>query len=197
MRIPGHDADTARRVPWNALLLILVLVAAAAVTVAMSGWRPGILRAVEPPAQPAPLPPAMAVGHPMPDFALPTLHDCALSFSEVKGQPVVINFFASSCPSCWAEVPRMNAVYAAYRARGLTVLGIGVLDSRHTHAWMVKKLTIIYPTVYDATGETVGAVLGLQAMPTTVLVDRGGIVRVRWQGFLDEETLRREVEKLL
>lgn len=91
----------------------------------------------------------------------------------------------------------MKALYEEYHPRGLQLLGIGVLDDADSQSWMVRKLGIPYPTVYDASGETVSQTFRLRAMPTTLLVGADGIVRVRWEGFVDEDTLRREVEKAL
>ncbi len=178
-------------------VLALVVFTAAVVILGTSGLRQRGLQETEKSLRPAPLPPAMEVGHPMPQFELPALRGERFSLSAFQGHPLVINFFASWCESCWADVRHINAVYEEYRTRGLTVLGIGVLDNRDAHAWMVEKFSITYPTVYDATGEIVGNVLKLCSTPTTVLVDRDGIVMVRWEGRLDEEILRREVEKLL
>jgi len=150
--------------------------------------------AVEPGAS---LPPAMEVGRAMPAFTLPAPGGGARALASFTGKPLVLNFFASWCPSCWAEIPAITAVYEAFSPRGLQVLGIGVLDDARSQAEMVRRLRIPYPTVYDAEGRVVGEVLKLRSMPTTVLVDRHGVVRFKWEGVLDEATLRREVVKWL
>ncbi len=178
-------------------VLALVVFTAVVVIVGTGGLRQRGLEETEKTLRPAPLPPAMEVGHPVPQFELPTIRGEKFSLSAFQGHPVVINFFASWCESCWADIRHINAVYEDYRTRGLAVLGIGVLDNKDAHAWIVKKFSITYPTVYDATGEIVGNVLKLRSTPMTVLVDRGGIVIVRWEGRLDEQILRRKVEKLL
>jgi len=133
----------------------------------------------------------------MPEFALPAPTGRIVKFADFKGRPLVINFFGSWCPSCWAEVPLMVSLYADYRGRGLGVLGIGVLDDAAAQTWMVRKLGIPYPTVYDVGGETVSNVLRLRAMPTTVLIDRRGVVKMKWEGFLDRDTLLRKVQEIL
>jgi peroxiredoxin len=109
----------------------------------------------------------------------------------------VINFFASWCSSCWAEIPHIQSVYNDYQGRGLQIVGIGVLDSEESLRWMVDKLRITYPTVYDTSGDTVVKILQLRSMPTTLFVDRQGIVRTRWQGFLDQETLQRLIAQIM
>lgn len=77
------------------------------------------------------------------------------------------------------------------------MLGIGVLDDAGAQKWMIGRLGITYPTVYDVSGEVVTKVLRLRRMPTTIFIDRRGIVRAKWEGILDEATLRREIAKIL
>ena len=137
-----------------------------------------------------------AGGENLPSFALPALRGGTFTSAELRGKPAVINFFASWCTSCWAEIPAFEAIHKEYASRGLVVLGIGVLDDAETQGWMVQKLGITYPTVYDVKGDVVGGGLKLKAMPTTLFVDRSGTIRTRWQGRLDETVLRRELSKI-
>ncbi len=130
-------------------------------------------------------------------FVLPALGGGQLTAAELRDRPVVLNFFASWCPSCWAEIPHLARVYEEHRRSGLAVVGIGVLDSEESLRWMVTRLRIPYPTAYDASGDTVVRILQLRAMPTTLFVDRQGRVRVRWHGLLDEATLRELVARIL
>ena len=162
-----------------------------------------ILSTVRPkPAAQTPLPiaatgTAATASDPLPAFALPALGGGAISAAQLRGKPAVINFFASWCASCWAEIPHIEAASKDYRKQGLQVLGIGVLDSEDSLRWMVDKLRITYPTVYDTSGETVVKILQLRSMPTTLFVDRQGIVRARWQGFMDKETVLRLIAQIL
>lgn len=155
----------------------------------------------QPLAQP-PLPiaesrPARQASGPLPAFRLPALGGGVVSATDLRGSPVVINFFASWCPSCWAEIPHLQRASQELHGRGLRILGISVLDDEGSLRWMVRKLGITYATVYDTQGDTVGNVLRLRTMPTTLFVDRQGIVRTRWEGFLDEETLHRLIGQIL
>ncbi|MDR7521171.1 MAG: TlpA disulfide reductase family protein [Armatimonadota bacterium] len=140
---------------------------------------------------------AAATADLLPAFSLPALGGGTFSAADLKGKPAVVNFFASWCASCWAEIPRIQRAFQDHKAQGLQVLGIGVLDSEDSLRWMVDKLRITYPTVYDPSGHTVVKILHLRSMPTTLFVDRQGVVRARWQGFLDQETLRRLIAQIL
>lgn len=159
----------------------------------------GGLGAAAPPGLPpvSVLPPSTDLGHPIPEFSLPAPSGEMLAISKFRGRPIVINFFASWCPSCWAEIPHLVKASTENRKQGLVVLGIGVLDDAGAQKWMIGRLGITYPTVYDVSGEVVTKVLRLRRMPTTIFIDRRGIVRAKWEGILDEATLRREIAKIL
>ncbi len=190
-----HRTHSRRGTTLGLLLAGGVFVAAAIALLVFSAGRP------QPAAQP-PLPiaatgsPATA-SDPLPAFHLPALGGGEVSAADLRRKPAVVNFFASWCPSCWAEIPHIESASRNYRGKDLQVLGIGVLDSEESLRWMVSKLRITYPTVYDTSGETVVKILQLRSMPTTLFVDRQGIVRARWQGFLDKETLQRLIAKIL
>ncbi len=191
----GHQARSRSRTPFR---LLLGGGAVAAVAIALFVLSAGRQR----PAAQLPLPIAAAgsaasASNPLPAFSLPALGGGVFTAADLKGKPAVINFFASWCSSCWAEIPHIEATFKDYRRQGLQVLGIGVLDSEDSLRWMVNKLRITYPTVYDTSGDTVVKVLQLRSMPTTLFVDRQGVVRVRWQGFMDKETLRRLIAQVL
>ncbi len=135
-------------------------------------------------------------GERLPTFTLPALRGGTFNSAALRGKPAVINFFASWCTSCWGEIPAFEAIHRQYAPHGLVVLGIGVLDDADAQTWMVQKLGITYPTVYDERGDVVGGVLRLKVMPTTLFVDRSGTIKSRWQGRLDESILRRELRKI-
>lgn len=191
----GHQARSHSRTPFRLLVAASAVVAVAIALFVLLTGRPQ-------PAAQSRLPiaatgSAASASDPLPAFRLPALGGGVFTAADLKGKPAVINFFASWCSSCWAEIPHIQAAFQDYKGQGIHVLGIGVLDSEESVRWMVSKLGITYPTVYDTKGDTVGNILRLRAMPTTLFVDRQGIVRVRWQGFLDKETLRRLIGQIL
>lgn len=134
---------------------------------------------------------------PLPGFTLPMVNGSRFSGDQIRGKPAVINFFASWCPSCWAELPTLEVVYRQHRARGLVVVGIGVLEDAGSVSWMVDRLGISFPVAYDATGEVVAKVFKLRAMPTTLFVDRRANVVVRWEGVVDKARFQRYLSLIL
>lgn len=182
----------------KALGLVLaagVVIAVGAAVLILSTGRPQ--RAVQSPLPIAATGSGAASTDPLPAFSLPALGGGAISAAQLRGKPAVINFFASWCASCWVEIPHIEAAFNDYKKQDLQVLGIGVLDSEDSLRWMVDKLRLTYPTVYDTSGDTVVKILKLRSMPTTLFVDRQGVVRARWVGFMDAETLRRLIAQIL
>jgi thiol-disulfide isomerase/thioredoxin len=136
---------------------------------------------------------------PAPDFTLPTLSAMALRLSALRGKVVVLNFWATWCLPCRAEMPALDALYQLYRDRGLDVIGVN-LDrlSTTTVEDFLKEVKVSFHVVLDPSWSTAQAykVVGL---PTTYLIDRAGSVVVREVGERDwtDETSRRAVERLL
>jgi cytochrome c biogenesis protein CcmG/thiol:disulfide interchange protein DsbE len=110
-----------------------------------------------------------------------------LSLAELKGKPVVVNFWASWCVPCKAEAPALQKTYEQYKAQGLTVLGIDAQDFRGDARKFAKRFGVTYPVVYDGSGSTLGK-WGVTGFPETFFVDRSGrLVGERIQGGIDTE----------
>lgn len=122
------------------------------------------------------------VGREAPDFALGSLDQVNLRLSEFRGQVVLINFWASWCGACRQAMPRFNDIYDKYHRAGLVMLSINLDDEHHSAMHMAQGLKIRFPVLLDARKE-VSRAYGLDKMPLTVLVDRGGVVRFAYAGF--------------
>lgn len=132
-----------------------------------------------------------------PGFALQRLNgDGTVRLEEFRGDVVIMNFFAASCPSCLEELPVFQKVYEELRDSGVTVVGVGILDDYRTLSEVVEDLGLTYPSGYDSNNELVRA-YRLRRMPTTVFLDRSGVIREIRGGGLDEEQIRGIVEPLL
>ena len=115
------------------------------------------------------------------------------------GKVVLVDFWASWCAPCKASFPMMARLHRDYAARGLVITAIGVDEKPAAAAAFVKKLAPPFPTLHDASGTIVKAVV-VPTMPTSYLVGRDGIVRFVHQGFRGEATereLRRQIDALL
>lgn len=141
---------------------------------------------------------AEVVDSPAPDFELPLLEDGAgsLRLSSLRQQVVVLNFWASWCAPCRLEAPDLQSTWEDYRDRGVRFVGVDELDDRFAAQGFIREFAITYPSVFDPSGSLADdyAFIGL---PATYVIDRDGMIRYRFQGFLDGGTLRSSLDDVL
>ncbi len=119
---------------------------------------------------------------PAPDFTLKTLAGPNLRLNEQRGQVVLLNFWATWCAPCKQEMPHLNKLHDKYRDTGFVLLGVNVDDDPAKAAADAAKLGIRFPVLLDS-AKTVSKLYQLDAMPTTVVIDRDGQVRHVHQGY--------------
>jgi peroxiredoxin len=141
---------------------------------------------------------AAEVGKPAPDFTLKSLSGENLKLSEMTGNVVLINFWASWCGPCREEMPLLNALHSKYEPLGFTVLGVNVEEDVNGAKGFLKNFPVDFPVLLDNTNK-VSKQYKVIAMPTTVVVDRDGNMRYLHQGYKsgDEEKYRQMVKKLV
>ncbi|HMC09401.1 MAG TPA: TlpA disulfide reductase family protein [Actinomycetota bacterium] len=110
-------------------------------------------------------------GAPAPDFQLPLLGGGTLSSRELKGSPVVVNFWASWCVPCRKEAPVLEATFKQYEGRGVRFVGVDYEDLESDAQRFVREFGITYPSVRD-TGGTLASAFGVRGVPETFFVDR-------------------------
>lgn len=120
--------------------------------------------------------------NPAPDFTLKTLAGPNLRLNEQRGQVVLLNFWATWCAPCKQEMPHLNKLHDKYRDAGFVLLGVNVDDDPAKAAADAAKLGIKFPVLLDS-AKTVSKLYQLDAMPTTVVIDRDGRVRHVHQGY--------------
>ena len=124
-----------------------------------------------------------------PDFSLPARDGSAVRLSELRGQVVMINFWATWCGPCRQEMPLLEQIHARSEPLGFTLLGVNVEpDSAPAQAWL-KGVPVSFPILFDREN-AVSAQFGVEAMPSSVLIDREGRVRHVHRGYKpgDEST---------
>jgi thiol-disulfide isomerase/thioredoxin len=183
-RRPTGALRAAWHSPWrgrieNALLTVLVVFAAWRLLPQLGAWI-GI---------------GPVVGS-APEVVIQTLDGESLDLRQLRGEVVVVNFWASWCAPCRWEMPALQNLHEAFGSKGLTVLGVSI-DARPSDA--VEYATekgISYPiAVADATVRA--AFGGLRGVPTTFLIDREGVIRHRVFGFFAPPALSTAVRRLL
>jgi cytochrome c biogenesis protein CcmG/thiol:disulfide interchange protein DsbE len=143
-------------------------------------------------AQPEPSPAAGSKERPAPDFSLPDLNGARVSLAQFRGQPVVVNFWATWCPPCRDEIPRL---VEAYQREKDGVAFIAISDEpADVVAPFVKENAIPYINLLDG-GDRVSTAYGIKALPTTLFISRDGEIKVYYTGAMSariiEEGLRR------
>lgn len=135
-------------------------------------------------------------GHPAPDFVIHLPDGSTSSLAAYRGQPVVINFWATWCPPCRAEMPELIRAYERYRDQGLVVLAVNEAEAHDQVAVFVQELGLTMPVIIDPRGEVMAA-YKTNSLPSTFFIDRRGVVRVRWVGMLTPDVLEQHLRAIL
>jgi thiol-disulfide isomerase/thioredoxin len=133
-----------------------------------------------------------------PDFRLTRLNGKGkVSFSQFKGKPVLLNFWASWCPPCRVEMPGLSEVHEKYRKKGVEFLLIATSDTRKDAEAFLRSNKISIPAVIDEHGDSVLRKYRGRELPATYFIDRQGMV-VAWAiGFLTEGQVAEQLDSLL
>ncbi len=129
---------------------------------------------------------------PAPDFTLPDLNGAQVSLAQFRGRPVVVNFWATWCPPCRDEIPRL---IEAYQREKDGVVFIAISDEpANVVGPFVKQNAIPYVNLIDG-DDRVSTAYGIKAFPTTLFINRDGEIKVYYTGSMStsiiEEGLRR------
>lgn len=162
--------------------IILTIVAAVLGTV----WI-GVNRVDASNANPTGQPPSPDIGHPAPDFTLLTTGGDELNLSDLRGTPVLVNFWATWCPPCRAEIPALEQTYRQFGGDVL-VLGVDVQENPDQVATFIQDYDMSYPVVIDGSAE-VAKTYRVRAFPTSYLIDERGVVIQIYNGPVNQPLL--------
>ena len=124
-------------------------------------------------------------GNLAPDFLLGTLDGSEVRLSALRGQPVVLNFWATWCAPCRQEIPQFVAAYERFRNESLLVLAVNMQEGKSIARGYAEDFGMKFPIPIDVDGE-VGDEYRLLGLPMTYFIDRGGVVRSVFTGPLQE-----------
>jgi cytochrome c biogenesis protein CcmG, thiol:disulfide interchange protein DsbE len=136
------------------------------------------------------------IGLAAPDFALTNLTGEPVRLSDLRGRPVIVNFWASWCGPCVEEFPLLQSAQAAHQADGLTVIGVVFRDNSEAARAFMQRMGASWAAAMDP-GEQVAQGFGIHAPPETFFIDRDGVVRGRQIGQLTGADLQRQLALIL
>ena len=132
------------------------------------------------------------VGQPAPDFTLPVAANgddgARMQLAELKGRPVIIDFWATWCGPCAMQAPILDRLARKYEGRGLVVLGVNIDDPPALAKEYARKKGLSYPILIDANDQA-AALYGVSKLPSLIVIDRKGNVSSFMTGLVDEPSL--------
>ena len=129
-----------------------------------------------------PLPPGVSaepiewVGKPAPDFQVKDLSGEELSLKKFRGQVVLLDFWATWCPPCVAEIPNVKRTYEKYKDQKFQIIGISLDRSKPPLDAFIEKEGLTWPQYYDNVGK-IANMYQVNAIPSTFLIDGEGVIR--------------------
>jgi peroxiredoxin len=121
---------------------------------------------------------ALAAGTKFPDFNEQDVDGKPLSIANHKGKVVLIDFWATWCPPCRAEVPNVVATYKKYHSQGFDIIGVSLDQDRQKLSSFTRDNNMTWPQYFDGQGwdNKLAAKYGIQAIPATYLLDGNGMI---------------------
>jgi len=133
-----------------------------------------------------------------PDFTLKSNQGKNLRLQDLRGQVVMLNFWASWCGPCRQEMPLMDEIFKKYEKLGFTILAVNVDEDSSDADGFLKSVPVTFPVLYDNDSK-VSELYAVDAMPTTVMIDRDGNKRFLHRGYKEgyELDYEKQVKKLI
>jgi DsbE subfamily thiol:disulfide oxidoreductase len=126
------------------------------------------------------------IGEPAPEFTLTDLNGKMVSLREYKGRYVILNFWATWCPSCVSEMPFLQEIYNKEKDKGITVIGIDYNEDQEKVKKFLSKYGITFTILMD-NNLKVSKDYGVVGLPVTFLIDSEGRIKKKFRGELTEE----------
>lgn len=139
-----------------------------------------------------------ASADPAPDFTLTSSTGENVRLAEQRGQVVMLNFWASWCGPCRKEMPLLDEMSKRYSAAGFVLYGVNVEEDNTDAKKLIKELGVSFPILYD-TESKASSLYNVDAMPTTVVIDKKGEIRFVNRGYKagDENKYRDQIRELI
>lgn len=176
---PGASSWRRSRFFWLLVLLSIATLAAGVISLAAQAGR------------------TAAQARPAPDFTLPAADGSTVRLSDLRGKVILLNFWATWCPPCKAEMPDLNALHREYgQAKNFVVLGVDVEEERAAVQAFARELGLSFPLALDEAGEVSAHSYNVRTMPTSLIIDRNGVIRDSWGGQIAKSAMLARLGKV-
>jgi peroxiredoxin len=133
-----------------------------------------------------------------PDISLTTLDGEELQLASLQGKPLLVTFWATTCPSCVREIPHLTRLYHELAPRGLEIIGIAMdFDPPNRVLAMRNERNIPYPIALDIHAEAAHAFGNVRVTPTSFLIDPSGQILYQKIGGINMDKLRADILEML
>ena len=138
------------------------------------------------------------LGEAAPDFTLASSSGEHVRLADQRGSVVMLHFWASWCGPCRPSMPLVDAMHQRYGSAGLMVWGVDVEEDNTDAKKLIKDLGVTFPVLYDTESQA-ASLYRVDALPTTVLIDKKGKVRHVHRGYKpgDENVYRSQIRELI
>ena len=123
------------------------------------------------------------------DFSVTTFDGKLINLKELRGQPVILNFWASWCVSCRAEAHILEEAHRKYTPQGAVFIGIAINDTREASLGFIMRYGKTYNLAPDDRTGNISLDYGVTAVPETFLIDKQGIIRHKVLGAIQKAVI--------
>ena len=132
-----------------------------------------------------------------PEVSFKTIKGETISLAELKGQPILVTFWATDCPSCIEEIPHLISLHQQYHAQGLIIIAVAMDYDPPNHVLDISNVRQLpYKVALDPLAENAQAFGNVQFTPTSFLIDKTGMIVMHTVGKFDLPALQERLSKL-
>ena len=132
-----------------------------------------------------------------PDFELSTTTGETVKLSDLRGQAVLVNLWATWCPPCKEEMPTLQAFYNKHKEEGFVIIAINDGDPTTDVLQFVEDYRLTFPVWLDPTYYATEQAFKTLNLPSSFVIDRNGTVRLSWVGGINRKTLDKYITPLI
>ncbi len=137
-----------------------------------------------------------AVEYPAPDLELADMAGNPVRLADLQGRVVLLNAWATWCPPCLAEMPDLQKYFEQHKEQAFTLVGVNIGEQAEVVSRFVDEARLSFPIWMDPKEQTLRA-LNTISLPTSIVIDAQGVVRLAWSGATCLATLESTVTALI